>query len=195
MGSIHTVCKRSDNLWPVHKDGDEPNPHAATIVSYDLMPALLSNTASPASASASASSASTASTASAVRLLSRLFGIVICDESHLLKSPDALRTLTLLPLLRACRRLLLLSGTPALARPAELWTQLHAIDSSAATGFPDFEQYARRYCADDSGSRGAAAGAHRGARLLKELHARLDGRLMLLSMHEGCGGELEGPGL
>ena len=74
------------------------------------------------------------------------FRTVIGDESHYIKSIDAKRTRAALPLLRNAKRLLLLSGTPALSRPAELWPQLHAIAHDSL--FPERAQreYARRYC-------------------------------------------------
>ena len=39
--------------------------------------------------------------------------------------------------------MLLLSGTPALSRPSELYTQLAAIDHRA---FPNYHNYGLRYC-------------------------------------------------
>lgn len=50
----------------------------------------------------------------------RDFGVIIVDESHFLKNPKAVRTKTLIPLLTKAKRVLMLSGTPALARPAEV---------------------------------------------------------------------------
>jgi SNF2 family DNA or RNA helicase len=52
------------------------------------------------------------------------FNCIIADESHNLKSKTSQRTKMILPILSRARRLVLLSGTPALARPVELWTQL-----------------------------------------------------------------------
>mgnify|MGYP002633141523 CR=1 FL=1 len=54
----------------------------------------------------------------------RQFHCVIVDESHYLKNRDAARTKCLAPVLRGARRVVLLSGTPALARPSELWAQV-----------------------------------------------------------------------
>jgi SNF2 family DNA or RNA helicase len=51
------------------------------------------------------------------------FQCVIADESHYLKEKNSQRTQLALQLLQNAKRLLLLSGTPALARPVELWTQ------------------------------------------------------------------------
>ena len=67
----------------------------------------------------------------------------MCDESQYLKNRKARRTVALLPLVRAARRRLLLSGTPTLSRPAELHTQLLAL---APRTFGSFKAFASRYC-------------------------------------------------
>jgi hypothetical protein len=56
-----------------------------------------------------------------------MHGVVVADESHLLKSYTAQRTKAIVPLLKAAQRALCLSGTPALSRPAELYTQISAL--------------------------------------------------------------------
>jgi SWI/SNF-related matrix-associated actin-dependent regulator of chromatin subfamily A-like protein 1 len=68
---------------------------------------------------------------------------VIADESHSIKSRSSQRTNLILPLLLGARRLALLSGTPALAKPAELWTQLSCL---APKLFGNWTAYATRYC-------------------------------------------------
>jgi SWI/SNF-related matrix-associated actin-dependent regulator of chromatin subfamily A-like protein 1 len=72
-----------------------------------------------------------------------LFNCIIADESHNLKSKTSQRTALILPLLQRARRLLLLSGTPALAAPVELWTQLHVL---APNLFGSFASYTKSYC-------------------------------------------------
>uniref|UniRef100_A0A7R9UEN2 Helicase C-terminal domain-containing protein n=2 Tax=Pinguiococcus pyrenoidosus TaxID=172671 RepID=A0A7R9UEN2_9STRA len=59
---------------------------------------------------------------------------------------DANRTRAALPLMTQASRLLLLTGTPALSRPAELWPQLHAVAHD--TLFPRTAQmeFMKRYC-------------------------------------------------
>ncbi|KAH8072822.1 annealing helicase [Aureococcus anophagefferens] len=54
----------------------------------------------------------------------RKFQVVVVDESHGLRTRDSQRTKLLLPIMKAAPRLVLLSGTPALARPVELFSQL-----------------------------------------------------------------------
>jgi len=68
---------------------------------------------------------------------------VIVDESHNLRAMKSQRTQALLPVLRKARRCVLLSGTPALARPVELFPQLHCI---APQTFDSFNKFANRYC-------------------------------------------------
>lgn len=67
----------------------------------------------------------------------------IVDECHMLKNPDSKRTKNLSPLLRTRKRIFLLSGTPALARPKELFSQIGIIDKNL---FPRFHNYGVKYC-------------------------------------------------
>lgn len=92
-----------------------------TIISYDLM------------------------SRHAEQLSSCRFGVVIMDESHLLKNNKAARTKAALPLLKAAKRAFLLSGTPAVSRPAELYPQISAIAPNLFRG--GFHEYGLRYCA------------------------------------------------
>lgn len=71
------------------------------------------------------------------------FRVVILDESHYIKAADTKRTHAALRLCRAAQRVLLLSGTPAMSRPMELYTQLQAIHPG---WIPSKTQYAARYC-------------------------------------------------
>lgn len=68
---------------------------------------------------------------------------LIADESHYLKSISALRTKVMTPLVKNARRALLLSGTPALSRPVELFAQINAI---CPTLFPSYNEFVVRYC-------------------------------------------------
>lgn len=77
------------------------------------------------------------------RLLSLNFGVMILDESHLLKNFQAKSTAAALALANKAKRVILLTGTPALSRPSELFTQLQMIDSK----FFSFTEYSERYCA------------------------------------------------
>lgn len=52
------------------------------------------------------------------------FGVVVCDESHALKSHSAKRTQFLWPVVQRAKRAILITGTPALSRPIELFPQV-----------------------------------------------------------------------
>lgn len=71
------------------------------------------------------------------------FHCVIVDESHNLKSRSSQRTQFIMPILQRAHRLLLLSGTPALARPAELWPQLSCL---APKLFGNWTTFSNQYC-------------------------------------------------
>lgn len=60
------------------------------------------------------------------------------DESHLLKNVKAKSTTAAIELSKRVKRVVLLTGTPALSRPSELFTQLQIID-------PLFFSY-KEYC-------------------------------------------------
>lgn len=77
------------------------------------------------------------------RLASMKFGVLILDESHSLKNFKGKSTATALTLANKAKRVILLTGTPALSRPSELFTQLQMIDSK----FFSFIEYSERYCA------------------------------------------------
>lgn len=76
-------------------------------------------------------------------LKNKKFGVVIIDESHYLKSHKAQCTVALSGITRHCQRCVLLSGTPALSRPAELFTQLSLIEPGL---FPSYTEFGKRYC-------------------------------------------------
>lgn len=94
--------------------------------------------------------------------------LVIVDECHALKSRDAARTKVLVPLLEQARHCILLSGTPALARPAELFTQVGALRRDLFG--KSFWAYAKRYC---NARRRFWGMDTTGASNLEELHGKL----------------------
>ncbi|KAM8856911.1 SWI/SNF-related matrix-associated actin-dependent regulator of chromatin subfamily A-like protein 1 [Synchiropus picturatus] len=71
------------------------------------------------------------------------FNVLIMDESHFLKNMKTARCKAALPLLQAAKRVILLSGTPAMSRPAELYAQILAVKP---TLFPRFHEFGVRYC-------------------------------------------------
>ena len=92
------------------------------------------------------------------------FGMVVADESHCLKDSKAQRTKAAAPLLAAARRAVCLTGTPALSRPIELFSQLQALQPRL---FRSVSDYAQRFC--QGGRFGWAQGCSHG----DELHAVL----------------------
>uniref|UniRef100_A0A8D0F363 SWI/SNF-related matrix-associated actin-dependent regulator of chromatin subfamily A-like protein 1 n=1 Tax=Strix occidentalis caurina TaxID=311401 RepID=A0A8D0F363_STROC len=75
--------------------------------------------------------------------LKSTFQVVIIDESHFLKNIKTARCQAAMPLLKAARRVILLSGTPAMSRPAELYTQIAAVQPAF---FPHYHSFGLRYC-------------------------------------------------
>ncbi|RNA00532.1 SWI SNF-related matrix-associated actin-dependent regulator of chromatin subfamily A 1 [Brachionus plicatilis] len=71
------------------------------------------------------------------------FKVIIADECHLLKNNKAARTKAVFKLIQNSNRVILLSGTPALSRPAELFSQIQAINPNL---FASFHDYGMRYC-------------------------------------------------
>lgn len=99
-----------------------------------------------------------------------LFLCAIVDESHMLKNKKSQRTQQLLPVLQATKRCVLLSGTPALARPIELWPQL-VILGTAKNGWDiDEAEFIQKYVKSSSTQRRA------------ELHTMLTGTIMIRRM-------------
>lgn len=73
------------------------------------------------------------------------FGFVILDESHALKNVKTARFQAIQPLVSKARHVLLLSGTPALSRPIELYSQINLIIPT----FMGYQEYGIRYCAGE----------------------------------------------
>ncbi|KAH1016447.1 hypothetical protein HUJ04_007664 [Dendroctonus ponderosae] len=78
------------------------------------------------------------------KLIERKFGCIIIDESHNLKNYKAKMTQAAMKICKVVKRVVLLSGTPVLSRPKELYSQLSLIDEKL---FGSFFNYAKRYCA------------------------------------------------
>ncbi|EPR78816.1 SWF/SNF family helicase [Spraguea lophii 42_110] len=68
---------------------------------------------------------------------------VIVDECHALKDMNAQRTKNLLPFLSTVNRLILVSGTPALSKPIELYTLIKMLNSKI---YKNMKIYGDRYC-------------------------------------------------
>ncbi|CAJ1391972.1 unnamed protein product [Effrenium voratum] len=72
----------------------------------------------------------------------QFYQAIILDEAHYIKDPKSKRTGAALPLCRRARRCVLISGTPAVNRAAELYTQLQVLLPEA----PAMTRYYQRYC-------------------------------------------------
>jgi hypothetical protein len=106
-------------------------------------------------------------------LYARKFGVVIADECHYLKNEKAHRTKAIAPLISNAARAILLSGTPALSRPMELYSQLNMLRPDL---WKDRHDFGVRYCA---GKRGAFGWDFSGASNIQELHALLRHSVMV----------------
>ncbi|XP_044293939.1 DNA annealing helicase and endonuclease ZRANB3 isoform X2 [Varanus komodoensis] len=71
------------------------------------------------------------------------FQVVIVDESHYMKSRNAARSKILLPIVQNAVRAILLTGTPALGRPEELFMQLEAL---CPRKFGTWSEFSKKYC-------------------------------------------------
>jgi len=91
----------------------------------------------------------------------------------MIKSIKAKRTQAISPILEKARRALLLSGTPAMSRPIELYTQVHAICPRL---FPTEKQFGLRYC---DGQMTRFGPEYKGATNITELHLLLKRNVMI----------------
>ncbi|CAD8066276.1 unnamed protein product [Paramecium primaurelia] len=108
-------------------------------------------------------------------LMSRKFQICIADECHYLKSPSAIRSQVCVPILRQCMQTILLTGTPALSKPKDLFNLLNIIRPDI---FGNFKEFGYRYC-DPKLSRFTKGIDFDGASNLKELHFLLRNYIMI----------------
>ena len=76
-------------------------------------------------------------------LLNKQYKFVILDESHCIKDGKSARSKAVEPLMKTTRYLVLLSGTPALSRPIELFSQISALDPKL---FRYVSEFGNRYC-------------------------------------------------
>ncbi|KAL1334368.1 hypothetical protein AAHE18_11G171900 [Arachis hypogaea] len=98
------------------------------------------------------------------------FKVVIADESHYLKNAQAKRTTATLPVIKKAQYAILLSGTPALSRPIELFKQLEALYPGV---YKNVHEYGNRYC------KGGVFGVYQGASNHEELHNLMKATVMI----------------
>lgn len=99
--------------------------------------------------------------------------LVVADEAHMLKNTETLRGEAFFSNLLRANRLLFLTGSPIMNRPAEIWSLLYAIDPKLPGSYAEFTE---RYCGGHhEDGRGWVA---MGAQNLGELNQKL-GPVML----------------
>ncbi|XP_070504314.1 SWI/SNF-related matrix-associated actin-dependent regulator of chromatin subfamily A-like protein 1 [Chironomus tepperi] len=76
-------------------------------------------------------------------LIQMKFGVIIFDESHNLKNEKAKQTVNAEAISKIAQRIIMLTGTPALSRPVELFTQLKILDNKKTL---NYYQFTARYC-------------------------------------------------
>jgi SWI/SNF-related matrix-associated actin-dependent regulator of chromatin subfamily A-like protein 1 len=78
------------------------------------------------------------------------WALLICDEAHYLKNMKAQRTKAILSgkgLIHSTERSLMMTGTPVLNRPIELYPILRVLSPETIAPYGDYYKFARRYCA------------------------------------------------
>ena len=71
------------------------------------------------------------------------FQFVILDEAHSIKNKDSLRAKNIIPIAIRAKRLIIMTGTPLLAKPYEGYPLLYALRADI---FFYFKKFAYRYC-------------------------------------------------
>ena len=75
--------------------------------------------------------------------------LLICDEAHYLKNMKAIRTKTILSrkgLIHHTERSLMMTGTPVLNRPIELYPMLKVLSPETIAPYNDYYKFAKRFC-------------------------------------------------
>ncbi|KAG8658965.1 SWI/SNF-related matrix-associated actin-dependent regulator of chromatin subfamily A-like protein 1 isoform X1 [Manihot esculenta] len=114
-------------------------------------------------------------------LMASEFKVVIADESHFMKNAQAKRTTASLPVIKKAQYAILLSGTPALSRPIELFKQLEALYPGV---YKNVHEYGNRYC------KGGIFGVYQGASNHEELHNLMKATVMIRRLKKDVLSEL-----
>ena len=101
------------------------------------------------------------------------YKIIIVDEVHFLKSRESMRSKNLVPVLMKTKRILLLSGTPILARPNELYNLIRILRPDV---YYSFKEFGLRYCNPRESYFGID---WTGSGNMRELHLMLEKGLMI----------------
>ncbi|OMO71315.1 SNF2-related protein [Corchorus olitorius] len=114
-------------------------------------------------------------------LMASEFKVVIADESHFMKNAQAKRTTACVPIIKKARYAILLSGTPALSRPIELFKQLQALYPDV---YRNVYEYGEHYC------KGGIFGTYQGASNHEELHNLMKATVMIRRLKKDVLSEL-----
>jgi SWI/SNF-related matrix-associated actin-dependent regulator 1 of chromatin subfamily A len=71
------------------------------------------------------------------------FKIAIADEAHYLKSRESKRSRAIVPILKSIGQVLLLTGTPMLGKPCEIYNLIKILRPDI---FNQFVEFGVRYC-------------------------------------------------
>jgi SWI/SNF-related matrix-associated actin-dependent regulator 1 of chromatin subfamily A len=100
-------------------------------------------------------------------ILSRQWEVLICDEFHMIKNSQAQRTKSVKEIAKGIESCLLLSGTPLLNKPVELFNGLNLMDPRT---WNNYSTYVYRYC----GAKRTRYGLEvKGATNIEELQQRI----------------------
>lgn len=103
------------------------------------------------------------------------FRTVIADEAHYLKNSGNKRSDILTPFLSSRKRVILLTGTPAFARPREIYNLISIIRPDI---FVNFKEFGYRYC-EPTLNPWSRTLEFNGCQNSKELHYLLKNRIMI----------------
>ena len=92
---------------------------------------------------------------------------LVVDEAHLVKNPTAIRSKMVRTIARGIPNVIMLTGTPVLSRPVEMYNMLNMLDPKT---WNSYYSYAVRYCGGKQGYWGFEA---KGATNLVELKDRI----------------------
>ena len=110
--------------------------------------------------------------------------LIVFDESHYLKNSKSKRTKAAKTLAGKVSKTILLTGTPIMNHPSDLFSQLNIIDPAS---YPNFFGFAKRYCgAYQWGEEGHKLWNFDGATNIEELAERLQSTIMLRQTKEQC---------
>lgn len=76
-------------------------------------------------------------------LKARGFGLMVCDEAHMVKNPRARRTKAVKAVSETAQRKIFLTGTPILNRVSEIWSQLNILWPDK---YDNYYKFGNRYC-------------------------------------------------